>query len=74
MIAGVALDLIGFPKDLGVNPGQVIPPDTLRSLGLIFGPGTSCISALSVAMLLRYRLDRRALVRIQRELTQRNAH
>jgi len=73
LIAGVALDLIGFPTDLAVRPDQVIDAATLTRLGLIYGPGASCISVLSVIILLRYRLDRMELGRIQRDLAERRA-
>jgi glycoside/pentoside/hexuronide:cation symporter, GPH family len=73
LIAGVALDAIGFPSNLAENPDQVIGPDVVRNLGLIYGPGASVISVVSVAILLRYRLDREALTRIQARLVERRA-
>jgi GPH family glycoside/pentoside/hexuronide:cation symporter len=73
LIGGIALDLIGFPKDLAANPGQSIPAEAVRNLGLIYGPGAASISALCVVILVRYRLDRRRLGRIQQELAARSS-
>jgi GPH family glycoside/pentoside/hexuronide:cation symporter len=73
LVGGISLDLIGFPSDIAANPTQVIPSDTIRELGLIYGPGASCISALCVVILVRYRLTRAALDNIQRELVARRA-
>jgi glycoside/pentoside/hexuronide:cation symporter, GPH family len=71
-VAGVALDLIGFPTDLASRPEQTISDLTLLKLGLIYGPGAALISFAAVAILMRYRLDSREHARIQRELGQRN--
>jgi GPH family glycoside/pentoside/hexuronide:cation symporter len=63
LIAGLALDLIHFPH--GVNtPGAFhlltnIPPDTVRNLGLLYGPGASVITAVSVVTLTLYRRGRK---------------
>jgi glycoside/pentoside/hexuronide:cation symporter, GPH family len=73
LFAGVALDAIGFPSNLGENPDQLIGADVVRNLGLIYGPGASLISVVSVAILLRYRLDRGALTRVQEQLQARRA-
>jgi glycoside/pentoside/hexuronide:cation symporter, GPH family len=71
-VAGVALDLIGFPTDLASRPDQVIHDATLLKLGLIYGPGAALISFAAVSILMRYRLDSREHARIQRELARRN--
>ena len=60
LIAGLVLDLIGFPHGLvaaGATP-HVIPPEAVRNLGLIYGPGAALITAASVVMLLTYRRGR----------------
>lgn len=72
LVAGVALDLIGFPRGLAADPGMEIPADTIRNLGLIYGPGAAMISLLSVIVLVRYKLDRRELGRIQGEVARRD--
>jgi GPH family glycoside/pentoside/hexuronide:cation symporter len=71
LVAGVGLDLIGFPKDLGANPHQQIDAATIRHLGLMYGPGAALISFASAAILMRHGLDRRELARIQAELEKR---
>ena len=73
LVGGISLDLIAFPSDIAANPTQTISPDTIRHLGLIYGPGASCISALCVVILVRYRLTRANLARIQHELIARRA-
>ena len=57
VIAGLVLDLIGFPHGLvGAGaPPLAIPAHAIRDLGLIYGPGAAVITSLSVLMLLRYR-------------------
>jgi GPH family glycoside/pentoside/hexuronide:cation symporter len=55
-VAGIGLDLIGFPSDV-TNAAVVIGADVTRELGLIWGPGAGFISLLSVVALIRYRLD-----------------
>jgi GPH family glycoside/pentoside/hexuronide:cation symporter len=73
LVGGISLDLIDFPRDIAANPNQTISPDTIRNLGLIYGPGASCISALCVVILVRYKLTRSVLEHIQRELVARRA-
>jgi GPH family glycoside/pentoside/hexuronide:cation symporter len=73
LIAGIALDLIHFPPDLAVNPDQVIPPDTVRDLGLFFGPGAALLALLSAVVIWQYTLDKAKLTRIQRELALRKS-
>lgn len=72
-VAGIGLDLIGFPTDLAAHPDQVIPETTLRHLGLIYGPGAAVISFASVSILLRHRLNSAEHARIKTELARRAA-
>jgi GPH family glycoside/pentoside/hexuronide:cation symporter len=60
LIAGLVLDLIGFPHGVSVigAPPQVIPTEAVRNLGLIYGPGASVLTAVCVLTLLRYRRGR----------------
>jgi len=75
LIAGFALDfVIGFPGDLATNPGAPIDAGTIVRLGLIAGPGTAFISALSAFAMSRYRVSRSELHRIQGELARRAAN
>lgn len=55
LLAGIALDLIHFPR--GAAPGTV-PPDTLFNLGLVVGPGLMVLYSLSLIFFSRYRLTR----------------
>jgi len=70
IVAGVALDLIGFSQGVATK-ADAVPADTLTLLGVIAGPGAAIISALSVSILLRYRLGKEKLHAIQRELEAR---
>ena len=57
-IAGIVLDLIGFPH--AVAPGAAVHPsaDTILKLGIIYGPGVAVVSTVSVTLLFLYRIDR----------------
>jgi GPH family glycoside/pentoside/hexuronide:cation symporter len=57
-IAGIVLDLIGFPH--ATAPGAAIHPtaDTILKLGLTYGPGVAVVSTVSVTLLFLYRIDR----------------
>lgn len=72
-VAGIGLDLIGFPTDLGARPDQLIPAETVRNLGLMYGPGAAAISFISVSILMRHRLDSVEHARIRMELARRGA-
>ena len=74
LIAGVVLDVIGFPHGLAAN-GHVavahIPPETIRNLGLAHGPGAALLTALSVITLASYRRGRRDHEEVRESLVQR---
>jgi glycoside/pentoside/hexuronide:cation symporter, GPH family len=73
LIAGLVLDVIGFPHGLvagGAAP-HAIPVEAVRNLGLLYGPGASLITAISVATLLRYRRGRDDHAVIREALNQR---
>jgi GPH family glycoside/pentoside/hexuronide:cation symporter len=70
IVAGVALDLIGFSQGVATRP-DAIPAETLTLLGVIAGPGAAIISLASVAILLRYRLGKEKLHSVQAELERR---
>ncbi|HEY1561668.1 MAG TPA: MFS transporter [Caulobacteraceae bacterium] len=57
-IAGIVLDLIGFPH--AASAGSAVYPSaaTVLKLGLIYGPGVAVVSAVSVTLLFLYRIDR----------------
>jgi GPH family glycoside/pentoside/hexuronide:cation symporter len=73
LIAGIALDVIRFPRDLAANPDQVIPPDTVTNLGLFFGPGAAILALLSAVIISYYTLDKAKLTSIQRDLAARQS-
>ncbi len=71
LIAGVGLDLIGFPTNLAARGGVQIAAPVVRHLGLILGPGVAAIYAISTLVFIFYRLDRPAYAKIQQVLEQR---
>jgi GPH family glycoside/pentoside/hexuronide:cation symporter len=75
LIAGVALDLIGFPSGIAAHPELQfhIPSGTLQKLGLIYGPGAAAVTALSGVIFTRYRLKKRPHTLILEALAQRRS-
>jgi glycoside/pentoside/hexuronide:cation symporter, GPH family len=72
LIAGLALDAIHFPTDLGARgPGLIIPQEVLNKLALISGPLPACFAALSPLFLIGYHLTRTRHARIIAVLDQR---
>lgn len=73
LIAGRALDLIGFPTGLAAHGGANahISVWTLKALGLLYGPGAALITSLALIILLGYRIDRKKHAEILAELTRR---
>jgi GPH family glycoside/pentoside/hexuronide:cation symporter len=73
LIAGVVLDLIGFPHGLGVAGVAVraVPTDTVRNLGLLYGPGAAVLTVVCVITLLRYRRGRADHALVQEALLRR---
>jgi GPH family glycoside/pentoside/hexuronide:cation symporter len=73
-IAGVALDLIGFPHGAAVTGVAAhIAPETIRNLGLLYGPGAALFTAISITVLFGYKLDKAGHARIRVELDERKA-
>ncbi len=73
LIAGVSLDLIGFPKEIAkLGPNPVIAADTVRNLGLLVGPGAGLMAITCVLFLARYSLDPARVAKIQDELAARS--
>ncbi len=72
LIAGVALQLIGFPEKLAeMDPAVALPAHTLAWLGIIGGPGAGLLSVAGVALVLFYRIDKKTHARIRADLTAR---
>jgi GPH family glycoside/pentoside/hexuronide:cation symporter len=73
-IAGVALDLIHFPHGAAATAVTAhIPADTIRNLGLVYGPGAAVFTAIAIAVLFGYRLDKAGHTKIREELDRRRA-
>ncbi|MGE0821001.1 MAG: MFS transporter [Candidatus Binatia bacterium] len=68
LIAGVALDLIAFPKGVAVG---AVPPETIFKLGLVVGPGLMLLRFLSLMFVARYRITRESHQQILTQLRQR---
>lgn len=57
LIGGIALDLIGFPHGPAATTA-VVPAATVVRLGVTYGPGAALFTAVSVAVLIGFRLTR----------------
>ena len=57
MVAGIALDIIRFPKD-AASGGAVLPEPVQFNLVLIWGPVAAAFAIVSLVMLAPYRLTR----------------
>lgn len=75
LIGGVALDAIGFPRDLSqkLSLALHLPAKAVMELGVVSGPVPAIISVITLLILLAYRIDRRHQMRISRELAQKRA-
>ena len=73
LIAGLVLDLIGFPHGLPAVGSVVhaIPALTVRNLGLAYGPGASVLTWVCIATLMRYRRGRADHEQVRDTLAQR---
>jgi GPH family glycoside/pentoside/hexuronide:cation symporter len=71
MVAGVALDLIGFPHGVSRATTLVIPEETLRNLGLTYGPAAGLLTLVAMIILLKYRLSKDAHAAVQEEILRR---
>ena len=58
LLAGIALDLVRFPKDIGKTVGALLPHDVQVRLVLIWGPFPAIVAVISMAMFLAYRITR----------------
>jgi len=57
-LAGVALDLVAFPRVTAEGVAPVVSPESIFSLGLVVGPGLMVLWLCSLIFLSRYRLTR----------------
>ena len=67
-VAGVSIDAIGLSA--GATPGSV-SPETVRALGIVYGPGTAVLGIVALVVLRGYRLDRKRHAEIVVELEAR---
>jgi len=68
VVAGLGLDLIGFPA--GAKPGQVAS-DVVVRLGLLVGPAAAIPGIVGIFFYARYAITRQRHLEIQRELRER---
>lgn len=68
LLAGMALDLIGFPE--GAKPGEVAA-DAVYSLGVVAGPVAAIPAFVAVFFYARYAIDKRRHAETQALLVQR---
>ena len=58
IFAGVALDLISWPRGEQIQTAADIAPETIASLGMVYGPIVSGFAVVSVWCYTHYRLNR----------------
>ena len=71
--AGLALDLIYWPKGSDINSAADIPADTLFQLGMLAGPIISGFAIISIWCMSHYDLDRQTHASILEQLAQRRS-
>jgi GPH family glycoside/pentoside/hexuronide:cation symporter len=74
LIAGVVLQLIAFPTHLTAQgDAAALPQRTVDGLGFYGGPGAAILSLAGIALVLLYRIDKKAHARIIGELSARRS-
>ena len=75
LIAGICLDLVGFPSDVAAHGGEhlVVSQATYVGLGIIHGPVAGAGTLLAALLLVRYRLDRNTHAGLLAELGERRS-
>ena len=58
MVAGVALDLVRFPTELGQTVGAVLPADVQFRLVLVWGPVPAVIAIVALLIFVSYNITR----------------
>lgn len=71
LVAGIALDLIHFPKDIGKQVGAVLAPDVQFHLILAWGPGAAAFAFLSLVVFFPYAISRKRHAEIAAGLKER---
>ena len=56
--AGVALDLIRFPKEVGQQVGLILPEEVQVRLVILWGPTAAVVCAISLLIMMAYGISR----------------
>ena len=69
-IAGLVLQLIGFPEHIAQAGGAVaaLPERTVTLLALFYGPGSGALAVAGILVAMLYRLDKRTHANIMAQL------
>ena len=73
LIAGVALDLINWPRGAAIRSGADVPPEQIVHLGIVYGPVVVGFSVVTYWCYSHYRLTREQHAEILSELARRRA-
>jgi glycoside/pentoside/hexuronide:cation symporter, GPH family len=71
LLAGVALDVIRFPDDIGQKVGAALPHDVKVGLVLVWGPFPAIVAVLSMVIFWSYRITRARHAEIAAALRQK---
>ena len=75
MLAGLGLQLIGFPSDpTGAEGAAQLTPQVIERLGLLWGPGFAFCILCAAPFFYAYKLDRATHVKILHEINSRTGH
>ncbi|MGV0033579.1 MAG: MFS transporter [Candidatus Azotimanducaceae bacterium WSBS_2022_MAG_OTU7] len=72
-IGGIGLDVIEWPTGPGIRTAADIPPETLVSLGLLYGPIVAAFAIISLWCFSHYKLTKERHAEILQELRKRRA-
>ena len=73
LVAGVGLDIIGWPRGEAGGAAVEVPPDTLVNLGILYGPVVAGFAVVALWCFTRYDLTRARHAGILESLTARRA-
>ncbi len=73
VIAGIALDVIAWPRGAHIRTAADIPPETIVNLGLVYGPVIATLGFVSVWCYNHFQMTRERHAEILRELAGRRA-
>ncbi len=71
VVAGIALDLIAWPRGAQIQTAADIPPETIVNLGLVYGPIIAAFGLIAVWCYSHYRLTQARHAEILRQLARR---